>query len=352
MTYAATMRVTPVMRGKVQGLTAHNARSEEYAKKTSHIAPDRVKDNLVIFGTSDPSIDLLEAIDGIPPACKTSKESEQYVGAELILTASAEYFASLTPDDFAAWQNRNLAWLQAEFDQAGRGRLVNAILHMDEKAPHIHAVIAPVVEKSRIHPVTKQPMAPKPQINYSAIFGDRPEVLAKARKDGRSHLDTQLGRLQTSYAAAMAPCGLVRGRESMRTKAPDVQHVAPHIYRQIQGQITALENQIGSYKQHTCEWEKYFEDLKSGCDNLRKQYYLGTDAIEKLKEQYKDEIDKLEELKEERKKCEKEIDLITSRSVVLKKVYDEMQKIDSETYDDYEEIPTQETSHEQSPQPR
>ncbi len=38
------------------------------------------------------------------------------------------------------------------------GKLVNAILHMDEKAPHIHAVVAPVIEKSRVHPVTKEPI--------------------------------------------------------------------------------------------------------------------------------------------------------------------------------------------------
>jgi hypothetical protein len=158
--YIATMRVAPVMQNKVHGLTTHHARNEEQARKTSHIDPQRIKDNRVLFGTVDPGRDLLEAIEGIPLARKAAKEAEQYVGAEIILTAQQDYFKGLPPDAFENWTKRNIVWIRQEFDAQGRGRLVNVILHMDEQAPHLHAVIAPIVEKSRIHPVTKQPMAP------------------------------------------------------------------------------------------------------------------------------------------------------------------------------------------------
>jgi len=269
--YAATMRVTPVQRGSVQGLTAHNARTEEYARKSSHIDPERVKDNRVLVGTSDPATDLLNAINGVAMARKGKREAEEYVGAEMILTAKTEYFQNLAPSDFEKWTAANLAWLRQEFDQAGRGRLVSAVLHLDEEAPHIHAVIAPVVTKSRTHPVTKKPMQAKDVLNYSAIFGDRPEVLAKARKEGRSHLDTQLGRLQTRYAQAMEPCGLVRGRESARTKTPDMKYVAPHLYRQIKEQKDALE-------QETTQAKEVLEQAKTEIQATLERYNSFTDG--------------------------------------------------------------------------
>ena len=273
--YAATLRVAPVQRGSVGRLTAHNARTKEYAERTAHIDPDRVRDNRVLVGTSAPGKDLQAAIEGVPMARKGKREAEEYVGAELILTARAEFFRNLTPEAFEDWQNHNLTWLRQEFDQAGRGRLVNAVLHLDEKAAHIHALVAPVVQKQRVHPVTKELMAAKSQINYSSIFGDRPEVLAKARKEGRSHLDTQLGRLQTRYAEAMAPCGLVRGRESMRTKEPDVKYVAPRLYRQIKGQIDALE-------QESAQAQEKLEQVKKEIQQKSLLYTLQLGAMQKL----------------------------------------------------------------------
>ena len=61
MAFAATMRLVPVKRGSVRGLTAHNARTEEYARKSTHIDPGRVKDNLVLVGSGDPGKDLQAA---------------------------------------------------------------------------------------------------------------------------------------------------------------------------------------------------------------------------------------------------------------------------------------------------
>jgi DNA-binding ferritin-like protein len=266
--YAATLRIAPVQRGSVRGLSIHNTRTEEYARKTEHIDPERVKENRVLAGTSDPGQDLLKSIEGIPMARKGKKETEEYVGAEIIMTARAEYFQGITPEVFKDWQERNLAWLRQEFDQAGRGCLVSAVLHMDEEAPHIHAVIAPVIQKSRIHPVTKEPMPAKAVLNYSAIFGDRIEVLAKARKEGRSHLDTQLGRLQTRYGQAMEPCGLIRGRESMRSKTPDVKYVAPHVYRLVKGQIDALEQESAQAQEKLEQTQAELTDQKK---QLQKQ---------------------------------------------------------------------------------
>jgi len=313
MAYATVMRVAPVMRGAVKGLTAHNARTEAYAKKTIHIDPARVKNNRILIGTADPSRDITDAIEGVAMARRSHKSGEEYIGAEVILSANAKYFERLESSGLAQWIDLSVTWLKKQEAQ-GRGKLVNAILHMDEGAPHIHGIFAPIVQRSRIHPVTKQSMPAKVVLNYSALYGDRPEVLANARREGRSHLDTQLGRLQTSYADAMAPCGLVRGRKSMRTKEPDMEHIAPRRYRAVKSQIDTLEKQrdllenscktlekkmqdaeeqAKLWEAHAVEWKRYQGELEQECDRLEivqvEAKSLGkilTDQLKQLQEKY------------------------------------------------------------------
>ncbi|MCD8471657.1 MAG: plasmid recombination protein [Parabacteroides chartae] len=44
------------------------------------------------------------------------------------------------------WCKDNIEWLQETF---GKDNLVSAVLHMDEKTPHIHATVVPIVTGER-----------------------------------------------------------------------------------------------------------------------------------------------------------------------------------------------------------
>lgn len=44
------------------------------------------------------------------------------------------------------WCNDNIDWLQETF---GKENVVSAVLHMDEKTPHIHATVVPVASGER-----------------------------------------------------------------------------------------------------------------------------------------------------------------------------------------------------------
>jgi hypothetical protein len=310
------MRVEKLQRGYIGRMSDHNARDEEYAKNNPHIDAQRTKNNRVLLGTSDPGKDLQDAIEGVQMARRGKTEASENVGAEILLTAHADYFKGLPPEALENWLERNMAWLQQTFDAQGRGQVVNVILHLDEAAPHIHAVIAPIVQKSRVHPVTKQLMPPKPQLNCAEIFSDRLDVIVKARKEGRSHMDTKLGRLQTSYAAAMAPCGLIRGKESMRTQAPDVKHIAPHIYRQIKEQIDSLENMKQGIVQNAEEWKKYRTDLMNECKKL-----------ENMRDNLKGECKKLDNTI---KTVKNEVESLIEQNNTVKDavaIYNEMQRV-------------------------
>ena len=44
------------------------------------------------------------------------------------------------------WCKDNIEWLQDTF---GKNNLISAVLHMDEKTPHIHATVVPIVTGER-----------------------------------------------------------------------------------------------------------------------------------------------------------------------------------------------------------
>lgn len=214
-------RVQPVERGGVRGICNHNSRAVD----AEHIDPERTHLNFYLRGDSEIETALRASIDGVPMARGCKDKSKENIAAEMIMSASPEFFDQ--GGDVRAWAEKSLGWIDREFP----GRCISCVVHLDEQTPHLHALLSVDVEKARAHPVTKERMESKRVLNYSEFFVDRKEVLTKARLLGTSHIDTKLGRLQTSYADAVAGFGLQRGECSARTKK-NVQHLTPGEYRE------------------------------------------------------------------------------------------------------------------------
>lgn len=267
MSFAVVFREQPLTRGQVSGAHKHDNRNLKYAEQHSHIDQSRMDLNEILHGTGNLHADLAAVMGDIPMARAGKTRADEQIAGRFILTAHHNYFREMLglphtsekeekengsawmrqlPGNprFEEWKTATMSWLWEKYGD----NLASAVLHMDEGAPHVHAYQVPIVEKSRINPVTKLPLPAKKAINYNELFGDKKAVLAKARAEGRSHLDTKLGRLQTEYATAMASCGLVRGKESVRTKTPDIKHVAPHIYRAIADELSELETRKADAK--------------------------------------------------------------------------------------------------------
>ena len=94
-----------------------------------------------------------------------------------------------------SWIDANLKWLKDIF---GEENLVSCVLHMDEKTPHLHATVVPIVTGERIR--RKREGKKK----YETKSGPRLSADDVMRR-------TKLHEYQNSYAAAMKPFGLQRG---------------------------------------------------------------------------------------------------------------------------------------------
>ncbi len=124
------------------------------------------------------------------------------------------------------WRKDNLHWLKETF---GEENLVSAVLHMDEKTPHIHATIIPIVTGERRK--TKKDSNPltykKKNSNANQLCAD--DVMAR----------NKLKHYQNTYAAAMAKYGLRRGIEGSEAK-----HISTsEYYRNLHEQNQKLEQE-------------------------------------------------------------------------------------------------------------
>ena len=94
-----------------------------------------------------------------------------------------------------SWIDANLKWLRENF---GDDNLVSCVLHMDEKTPHLHATVVPIVTGERIRRKREG------EKKYETKSGPRLSADDVMRR-------TKLHEYQNSYAAAMKPFGLQRG---------------------------------------------------------------------------------------------------------------------------------------------
>lgn len=77
----------------------------------------------------------------------TKVRSNQNTCIEIIFSGSPETMNSLSQDQVNQWAEETLAWAQERW---GRENVVSATLHCDEKTPHMHVIVVPIVQgKSR-----------------------------------------------------------------------------------------------------------------------------------------------------------------------------------------------------------
>jgi hypothetical protein len=113
------------------------------------------------------------------------------------------------------WCNDNVDWLKQTF---GVNNLVSAVLHMDEKTPHIHATIVPIVSGDR-----RKAKTAKPEDGKKKYKKKNPKIARLCADDIMAR--DKLKGYQDSYAETMAKYGLQRGVEGSEAR-----HISTRTY--------------------------------------------------------------------------------------------------------------------------
>ena len=181
----AILRIQKLKQSNLGGSGSHVSRS----RITPNADQSKRDHNQTIIHNNDADLPLPKIvqskIDSTPLLRKI--RTDAIYAFEILLTASPDFYRPDNPADYGAydpvrvnnWLEANINWLKAEYGD----KVVRAELHLDEATPHIHAYVVPIDDRG--------------QLNYKKILGGSKQ---------------QLIDLQNSYAKAMLPLGLARGK--------------------------------------------------------------------------------------------------------------------------------------------
>ena len=223
----------------------------------------------------------------------------------IILTGTHEQMMKIADDGkLDKWIDANMKWLKDTF---GSENLVSCVLHLDEKTPHLHATIVPIVTTERLR---KKREGEK---KYETKSGARLSADDVMRR-------TKLHEYQNSYAKTMKPFGLQRGivgstakhqanseyyKQQVSRYEEDIARLQADIEKAREGKNTILswfgKGDLAKAKKELGEKDELIAKLKG-------QIQILTAEKEHLQEQHKSDIEQL------RNGYQKEIDKAIHRA--------------------------------------
>jgi plasmid recombination enzyme len=186
--------------GNDSGMSCHierkDAQGKKYVPDNADAGRTHLNRELVRFpeGVSNRTEAIQHRIDTAGLRRKVGKNQTKAI--RVILTGTHEQMMKIANGSkLDSWIDANLKWLRDTF---GEDNLVSCVLHMDEKTPHLHATVVPIVTGERVRRKREG------EKKYETKSGPRLSADDVMRR-------TRLHEYQNSYAAAMKPFGLQRG---------------------------------------------------------------------------------------------------------------------------------------------
>ena len=125
-------------------IEAHNERTKERYASNPDVDPARKHLNYNLL--TPPPQYRAEAEQQIREAgCRTRKDSVRLV--ETLITASPEFFQNKSQQEIRAYFERALEFMKTKQNP---DTFVSAVVHMDEKTPHMHLCFVPLTEDGRL----------------------------------------------------------------------------------------------------------------------------------------------------------------------------------------------------------
>ena len=190
----------------ISPIEAHNERTKEQYASNPDIDTSRSRYN---FHLVQPQGKYREEADRMIAAsnCRVRKDSVRVV--EALITASPEFFQGKTHSEIKAYFEYALKFLASKQNP---DTFLSAVVHMDEKTPHLHLCFVPLTSDGRL--------------SAKEIFGNR-KNLVKWQDDFWQHMVSRYPELERGESASQT------GRE----------HIPPRIFKEMT-QLTKQKEQL------------------------------------------------------------------------------------------------------------
>ena len=311
--------------GNDSGMSCHLERKDAKGKidVSDNANADRTHLNreLVRFpeGVSNRTEAIQHRIDTAGLRRKVGKNQTKAI--RVILTGTHEQMMKIANDGrLNSWIDANLKWLRDTF---GNENLVSCVLHMDEKTPHLHATVVPIVTGERVRRKREG------EKKYETKSGPRLSADDVMRR-------TKLHEYQNSYAKTMKSFGLQRGivgstakhqvnsdyyRQQVIQYEEDIAKLQADVEKAQEGRNTILawfgkgdlakaKKELADKDGQIAELNKRIKELLAEKERLQERH---KSEIEKLRNGYQAEIDAAIRRAEAAEQHSKEKDAVIDR---------------------------------------
>ena len=141
----AILRFQKRKAGGVAACERHNERKKEAYKSNPDIDMERSKNNYHLV--KPPRYTYKKEINQMvkEAGCKVRKDSVMMV--ETLITASPEFMNSLPPEEQKAYFQTALDFIS---ERVGKQNILSAVVHMDERTPHMHLCFVPLTPDNKL----------------------------------------------------------------------------------------------------------------------------------------------------------------------------------------------------------
>ena len=283
----AILRFAKYKGPEISGIEAHNERTKEKYASNPDIDPSRTHLNFHLIKPerkyrAESEKQIAEA------GCRTRSDSVRVV--EALITATPEFFKGKKRAEIKEFFNEALEFIKQ--NQAPE-TIISAVVHLDEKSPHMHLCFVPLTEDKRL--CAKEILGNKKKLTqwqdkyWEHMVKKYPDLERgeSASETGRDHIPTrvfkQMARLNKQHDKLVELLSDVKLTNYKDKTAQVVAFLEKYI-----PDVAAMDTQMKKY-------EKFFKTTDDRQKALEKKNAELTEALEK-KEQ-KGALDKLQEAK-------------------------------------------------------
>lgn len=262
MSYAI-MRIAKVKAPNIGGVDKHNERkNKNYSNEDINTELTHLNYSLIECESYKSAIN--EQIKERYTSSRSIRK-DAVVGVEVLFTSDKEFFDKLTPEQERLYFEKSLEFLK---DFAGEKNVISAVVHKDEKTPHLHCLFTPITNDGRLH--------------------------FKSFVDGKFEMQ----KLQDRYYNHISQYfDLERGKSAEQTKR---KHLSVAEYK-LETAINERELELERVSKNTEEIKSKNSDLETQKNELETQQNNINQALKDLEEFSKS----LEKKKQEKEKEEK-----------------------------------------------
>ena len=216
--------------------------------------------------------------------CRTRKDSVRFV--DTLITASPEFFEGKTKKEIRAYYTHACRFME---ERIGKQNIISAVVHMDEKTPHMHLVFVPLTSDNRL--------------SARDIIGNRKQLVAwqddfwqhmvqrypelergeSASETGRTHIPTRLFKEMVRLNSMRDKLMQLLTEVTPFNKGKKVAEIESLLKRYIPGveqMRTKLKKYDGAFKEMKQEKEELLKQINDSKESTLSQLA----ALQKLRD--------------------------------------------------------------------